>query len=188
MARPPILKRSTKPRGQVKKSNNQWELKMANPKIEGIAPFFVLTGVLVALDQLTKYLLASAIPLNTGIVVIPSFFNLVHVHNTGGAFSVFAGSDSQWRRYIFIGLAAVVVAAIAYAYGKTAKKDNWTRIAYICISGGAIGNLIDRIRLGEVIDFLDFYVGSWHWPAFNVADTAISTGAVMLLISLLRHK
>ncbi len=161
---------------------------MANSKIEGIVPFLVLTTILIALDQFTKYLLAQAIPLNTGINLIPGFFNLVHVHNTGGAFSVFAGSNSPWRPYVFIALTVVVVVAIAYAYTKTAKGDNWTRMAYICITGGAIGNLVDRIRLGEVIDFLDLYAGSWHWPAFNVADTAISTGAVMLLISLLRNR
>jgi signal peptidase II len=82
----------------------------------------------------------------------------------------------------------LVVVAIAYAYGKVGKRDNWTRIAYICIAGGAVGNLIDRVRFGYVIDFLDFYAGQYHWPAFNVADSAISTGAVMLLVSLLRKK
>lgn len=157
---------------------------MANLKIEGRASFFILSGALVALDQVSKYLLAGAIPLNTGISVIPGFFNLIHVHNTGGAFSIFAGIP--W--YVFAGLAVLVVAAIAYAYGKVGKRDNWTRIAYICIAGGAVGNLIDRIRLREVIDFLDVYVGKRHWPAFNVADAAISTGAVMLAVSLMRKK
>ena len=166
--------------------NAGWEVEMANSKIGTTASFFILVGVLAAVDQLTKYLVVEAIPLNTGISVIPGFFNLVHVHNTGGAFSIFAGSG--WRRYIFMGITVVVVAAIAYAYGKVGKKDNWTRIAYICIAGGAVGNLIDRIVLKEVIDFLDFYVGKWHWPAFNVADTAISTGAVMLLVSLIWKK
>lgn len=161
---------------------------MANSKIGATALFFILAGVLAALDQLTKYLLVEAIPLNTGIAIIPGFFNLVHVHNTGGAFSLFAGSGYPWRRYIFMGLTVLVIAAIAYAYGKVGKKDNWTRIAYICITGGAVGNLIDRIRLKEVIDFLDVYVGKWHWPAFNVADAAISTGAVMLLVSLIRKR
>ncbi len=161
---------------------------MANSKVEGIAPFFTLSGIVVALDQMTKYLLVNAIPLNAGIPVIPGLFNLVHVHNTGGAFSIFAGPGYPWRQHVLIGLTVVVVAAIAYAYGKTGKKDNWTRIAYVCITGGAIGNLIDRIRLGEVIDFLDVYVGKWRWPAFNVADAAISTGAVMLLISLIRKR
>ena len=161
---------------------------MANSKIEGRAQFFILAGVLAALDQLTKYLLVNAIPLHTGVPIIPGFFNLVHVHNTGGAFSILAGPGYPWRQYVLVGLTIVVVAAIAYAYGKAGKTDNWTRIAYVCITGGAIGNLIDRIRLGEVIDFLDVYVGTRHWPAFNVADAAISTGAVMLLVSLVRKR
>ena len=159
---------------------------MANSKIGATAWFFILAGILAAVDQLTKYMIAAAIPLNTGISVIRGFFNLVHVRNTGGAFSIFAGTG--WRRYVFMGITVVVVAAIAYAYDKVGKKDDWTRIAYICIAGGAVGNLIDRVFLGEVIDFLDFYVGKYHWPAFNVADIAISTGAVMLLVSLIWKK
>jgi signal peptidase II len=164
------------------------EFEMSTSKIARISFFVIYAAILVALDQLTKYLLARAIPLNTGVSIIAGFLNLVHVHNTGGAFSIFAGPGFPWRRYIFIGLAVVVIAAIAYAYGKAGRKDNWTRIAYILIAGGACGNLIDRIRLGEVIDFIDVYAGSWHWPAFNVADAALSTGAVMLLVSLVKKK
>jgi len=110
------------------------------------------------------------------------------VRNTGGAFSLFAGSGSSWRRPLFIILALVVVSIITYAYGKVAKSDIWSRAAYSFIAGGAVGNLVDRLLTGSVVDFLDFHAGSWHWPAFNVADIAISTGAVMLLISLLRGK
>ncbi|MGD0400556.1 MAG: signal peptidase II [Syntrophobacteraceae bacterium] len=161
---------------------------MANSRIGGTARFFILAGIVVALDQLTKYLLVNAIPLHTGVPIIPGFFNLVHVHNTGGAFSILAGPGYPWRQHVLIGLTVLVVAAIAYAYGKAGKKDNWTRIAYVCITGGAIGNLIDRIRLAEVVDFLDVYVADRHWPAFNVADAAISTGAVMLLVSLVRKR
>ncbi len=161
---------------------------MANSKVGATASFLILAGILAVLDQLTKYLLVNAIPLNTGVPIIPGFFNLVHVHNTGGAFSIFAGPGYPWRRQVLIGLTLVVVAAIAYAYGKAGKKDTWTRIAYVCITGGAIGNLVDRIRLGEVIDFLDVYVGKWRWPAFNVADAAVSAGAVMLLLSLIRKR
>ncbi|MHC1729165.1 MAG: signal peptidase II [Syntrophobacteraceae bacterium] len=161
---------------------------MSKSKAGGMAPLFIFAGAIILLDQLTKYLLVQAIPLNTGIPIIPGFFNLVHVLNPGGAFSIFAASGSPWRQYVFIALTVIVVIAIAFAYGKVTKNDTWTRAAYICISGGAVGNLIDRVRMGEVIDFLDFYVGSWHWPVFNVADTAISTGAVMLLLSLIRSK
>jgi signal peptidase II len=156
--------------------------------LTGMATFFVFVGLLVLLDQVTKYLLVQAVPLNTGKVLIPGFFNLIHVHNTGGAFSVFAVQGSPWRQYVFIGLTLIVVACIVYAYGKVGKKDWWTRASYILITGGAIGNLVDRVRMGEVVDFLDFYLGKMHWPAFNAADSAISVGAVMLLLSLFRSK
>ncbi len=161
---------------------------MGKLKSVGHVPFALYAGGLILLDQLTKYLLVQAIPLHTGIPVIPGLFNIIHVRNTGGAFSIFAAAGAPWRQWVFIGLTLVVVAVIVYAYGKVPKRDRWTRAAYICITGGALGNLIDRVRMGEVIDFLDVYVGSWHWPAFNVADTALSVGAVMLLVSLIRNK
>ncbi|MEM5786181.1 MAG: signal peptidase II [Syntrophobacteraceae bacterium] len=168
---------------------------MANPKRtkQGIdlftyKYFFILTSVIVLLDQATKYLVERALPVNTGQVLISGLLNLVHVRNTGGAFSIFAGAASPWRLPIFIALTLLVLVIIAYAYGKVPTEDRWNRTAYICICGGAAGTLIDRLRLGEVIDFVDIYVGSWHWPAFNVADSAISTGAVMLLISLVRGR
>ncbi len=159
---------------------------MVNSKISKTIQFIVPTAILVVLDQVTKYAVARTLPVDTGFPVISGFFNLVYVRNTGGAFSLFAGSAHHLAVYGLAAVSVFVVAAIAYAFGKTAKKDNWTRIAYICVAGGAIGNLIDRLRFGEVTDFLDFHAGNLHWPAFNVADVAISTGAVMLLISLLR--
>jgi signal peptidase II len=156
--------------------------------LSGMTLFFAFTGFLILLDQVTKYLVVRALPINTGKPIIPGFFNLVHVHNTGGAFSVFAGQSSPLRQYVFIALTLIVVACITFAYRKVPKKDWWTRAAYILISGGALGNLVDRVRMGEVVDFLDFYVGRMHWPAFNVADSAISVGAVMLFISLFRNR
>jgi signal peptidase II len=143
-------------------------------------------ALLIAADQLTKYLLTLYLPVNSGKVVIPGFFNLVHVRNTGGAFSMFAAGHSTPRLAVFIILTVIVLAVLVYAYNKTGKNDRWTRAAYILIAGGAAGNLIDRIRMGEVIDFLDFYAGSYHWPAFNVADSAITVGAGLLLLSLIR--
>lgn len=156
--------------------------------VRELYPLLFFSGALVLLDQATKYLLARSLPLGTGKVVIPGFFNLVHVHNTGGAFSIFAASGSAWRQRVFIALTVIVIAVIVYAFGRVQKSDRWIRASYMLIVGGAVGNLIDRVRLGEVIDFLDFYYRSWHWPAFNVADAALSTGAVMLLVSLFRNK
>ncbi|MDR3553537.1 MAG: signal peptidase II [Syntrophobacteraceae bacterium] len=161
---------------------------MADSKIRKTMLFVIPIGILVISDQLTKYLIARSIPANTGFAVVPGFFNVVYVHNPGGAFSLFASAGHPWAVYALAGISIAVVAAIAYAFGKTRKGDNWTRIAYVCVAGGAVGNLVDRIRFGEVTDFLDFHAGNLHWPAFNVADMAISTGAVMLLISLMRGK
>jgi signal peptidase II len=161
---------------------------MASSNIRKPLQFIIPVAILVFLDQVTKYAIARSLPVNTGLTVVSGFFDVVYVRNTGGAFSLFGGPGHPWTVYALAAVSVGVVAAIAYAFVKTAKKDNWTRIAYICVAGGAVGNLIDRIRFGEVTDFLDFHAGNLHWPAFNVADIAISTGAVMLLISLIRKK
>lgn len=150
--------------------------------------FLAIALSVILLDQVTKELVQATMPLLTGKPVIAGFFNLIHVRNTGGAFSIFAGADPMFRRIVFIGLNLLVTGIIAYAYTKTRREDAWLRTAYVLICGGALGNLVDRVRFGSVVDFLDFYIGSYHWPAFNVADMAISAGAVMLCISLLRGK
>lgn len=151
--------------------------------------FFIAIALpVVLLDQLTKWLVQANMPLMTGKPIIAGLFNLIHVRNTGGAFSIFAEADPTVRRIVFIGLNVVVMGIIAYAYSKTRREDTWLRTAYVFICGGALGNVIDRIRFGSVVDFLDFYVGTYHWPAFNVADMAISAGAIMLCIALLRGK
>jgi signal peptidase II len=148
----------------------------------------LIGGGIIALDQLTKLLILHYLPLYSAIEVIPDLFNLVHVRNTGGAFSIFAGANSVWRQSLFTGLTLFVVVIIVFAYGKVRQEDRWSRTAYALITGGALGNLIDRLRFGEVVDFLDCYVGAYHWPAFNLADSAITAGALMLAVSLLRGK
>jgi signal peptidase II len=153
-----------------------------------MAPLIFFGGGVVVLDQLTKLLVIHYLPLFEARVVIPGFFNLLHVHNTGAAFSMLAGANSFWRQTFFVVLTVFVLAILLYVYTKANRSDHWTRISYALICGGAVGNLIDRLRFGEVIDFLDFYIGTHHWPVFNIADSAISVGAFMLLISLLRGK
>ena len=148
----------------------------------------MIAGDVLILDQLTKLLIIRFFPLFAVQEVIPGFFNLVHARNTGAAFSLLAGANTFWRQAMFVSLTIVVLVILLSAYGKLRSDDYWTKTAYALISGGALGNLVDRVRLGEVVDFLDFYVGSYHWPAFNVADSAISVGACMLLISLIRGK
>jgi len=153
-----------------------------------MAPLILFGGGVIVLDQLTKLLVLHYLPLFDVRVIIPGFFNLVHVHNTGAAFSMFAGANSFWRQTFFVVLTVFVLAILLYVYAKLSRSDHWTRTAYALICGGAFGNLIDRLRFGEVIDFLDFYIGTHHWPVFNVADSAISVGAFMLLISLFKGK
>ena len=149
---------------------------------------FAVGGMIILLDQVSKLLILHFLPLFSAMEIIPGFFNLVHVRNTGAAFSILAGVNSVWRQSLFVGLTIVVVGILLFAYGKLRPEDRWTRTAYALITGGALGNLVDRLRLGEVVDFLDCYVGAYHWPAFNLADSAISVGALMLVISVLRGK
>ncbi|MCW8973761.1 MAG: signal peptidase II [Gammaproteobacteria bacterium] len=143
-----------------------------------------VSGVVIVLDQLTKLWAGSALSYAEPMPVIP-FFNLTLLHNTGAAFS-FLSTAGGWQRWFFA-LTAVVVSAILLAWLKRLKPGQmWLALALALVLGGALGNVIDRLYFGYVIDFLDFYYNNWHWPAFNVADMAISVGAVMLIIDSLR--
>lgn len=153
-----------------------------------MAYLLFIGGGIIVLDQLTKLLILQYLPLHSSLEIIPGFFNLVHVRNPGGAFSIFAGADSALRQGLFMGLTVFIVIVLLFAYRKLRPEDRWTRTSYALIVGGALGNLVDRLRFGEVIDFLDCYVGAYHWPAFNAADSAITAGALMLVVTLLRGK
>lgn len=136
----------------------------------------------VALDQWTKVLIVGNLPLYQSIEIIPGLFHLVHVTNTGAAFSLLADVDSPWRHYFFLCIGSGAVIGMSIAAWKLAPISRFYPFALGLIAGGAIGNLIDRVRLGAVVDFLDFSIGNYHWPAFNVADSAICVGAVVFLI------
>lgn len=140
-----------------------------------------LSAVVVGLDQLTKSLAVSYLTLHEPLAVVP-FFNLTLTYNPGAAFS-FLSDEGGWQRWLFIGLAVVVVTFLVLWLRKTPRGRIWLPLALALVLGGALGNLWDRVVLGEVVDFLDVYYGRWHWPAFNIADSAISVGAVMLLLS-----
>jgi signal peptidase II len=144
-----------------------------------------LSLLIIVLDQLTKFWLVGAFQFGDGMALAP-FFNLVHAHNTGAAFSFLAG-ESGWQRFFFIGIAAGASVLIVYLLRKHAA-ERWFCLALSLVLGGALGNLIDRLRFGYVIDFLDFYYGAWHFPAFNVADSAITVGASILILDSLRKK
>lgn len=149
---------------------------------------FLIAAFVVLLDRVTKWLVASKITLNDSINVVPGFFRLTHVQNSGAAFGLFADSASEWKvsiLVVFSVLALVVVSALLW---KNSHSITSTGVGLSLILGGALGNLWDRLFSGHVVDFFDFYVGSYHWPAFNIADSAIVIGALLLVAEILFAK
>lgn len=138
-----------------------------------------LSVVVIALDQLTKYLATSYLSYQEPVGVIP-YFNLTLLHNTGAAFS-FLSDATGWQRWFFTIAALVVSALIVIWLYRLETSQRWLAVALALVLGGALGNVWDRFTLGYVIDFIDLYYEQWHWPAFNIADSAISLGAVMLV-------
>jgi signal peptidase II len=148
----------------------------------------VIGGITIMLDQFTKELILRYLPFNRTVPVIEGFFNITHIHNPGGAFGLMANLGPTMRSIIFLFISSLAVGIIFYFYRKTPAKYSLLATAFALIFGGAIGNLIDRVRFGIVIDFLDFYVGQLHWPAFNIADSAITIGIGIFLYHLLFKK
>lgn len=145
---------------------------------------FLISGPIIAIDQVTKLLVNRHIPLHDTISVIPGFFNLTHVRNTGAAFGLLAGMPLVWRVLFFTIITLVALTVIGIMIRKA--KDRLEIVSLSLIAAGAVGNLIDRLRLGEVVDFIQLYYGSFVWPSFNVADSSITIGVVILAILLLR--
>jgi len=142
----------------------------------------LLVVLIFALDQYTKQLVMAAWELGESLPLIPGFFSLTYVRNRGGAFGLFSDLPESWRVAFFVVFAVATVGALVWMLRTTARNDVVQRLALTAVIGGAIGNLWDRIRYGEVVDFLDVYVRDWHWPAFNVADSFISCGVVLLIL------
>lgn len=142
-----------------------------------------LSTVIIILDQITKYYASQELVLYQAVHVI-SGFNLTLMHNTGAAFS-FLSQAGGWQRWFFIGLASLIsIAIIVWMYGLPANK-RWLLAALALVLGGALGNVCDRVILGYVVDFIEVYYKDMYWPAFNIADSAISIGAIMLIIDAL---
>lgn len=149
-----------------------------------------LVAAIVALDQLTKLLVRLEIPLHDSVPVIPGFLNLVHVRNTGAAFGFLNAVNFPYKASVVALAAALALAGIAVYASRLASHERLARIGLALILGGAIGNLIDRLVLGSVVDFVDVVLGGWHFWAFNVADAAITVGVTAMLadmIGLDRH-
>jgi len=148
--------------------------------------FALVAVVVVTLDQSTKCLIVNRLLLHQSIPVFKGCLNLVYVHNTGVAFGFFNGPNNFPKTLFFSAVTLISVCVIFYfLYNAVRTRDVFQSILLGMICGGAVGNLIDRFRLGAVIDFIDVYYKQYHWPAFNVADAAISVGIILLILQLL---
>ena len=148
-----------------------------------------IAGLVILLDQLTKAWIMMTMRIHEGFPVVDGLFNIVHVRNPGAAFGFLAGASPAFRSVFFIAVTAAAILLILQ-YLRKARVEELSLVAALSlIIAGAVGNLIDRVRFGEVVDFLDVYVGVHHWPAFNVADSAITTGGILLaMVLLVRRK
>ena len=142
---------------------------------------------ILLLDQWTKHVVQEKLFLHQAIGVIPGFFNLVHVRNTGGAFGIFGGERGGLGSLLFVAVSLIAVGAILVFFIKAQEDEKTLSLSLSLVLSGAIGTLIDRFRYGEVVDFLDFYIRSYHWPAFNIADSAICIGIGLMALELLRR-
>ncbi len=146
--------------------------------------WFNVALIALALDQLTKFLIVQKFAFGE-VLSITSFFNLVLVYNRGAAFSFLAGANG-WQRWVFTAIGVMAALLIVHLLRKHRHQTLFC-LALSLILGGALGNVIDRLVHGHVIDFLDFYLHGWHWPAFNLADSAISCGTLLLVLDELRR-
>jgi len=140
----------------------------------------VISSIVILLDYLTKKIIVTKVMLYESINVLP-FLNIVHVQNKGAAFSILSNMGNKY----FIGISVIAIIAIAIYLYRLPK--GLELVALSLILGGAVGNLLDRISIGKVTDFIDVFVGKWHWPAFNVADSALTIGIALFLIANIKH-
>jgi signal peptidase II len=155
---------------------------------KGLTWYILLAGLIVLVDQVTKVAITQAFSLHENLEVIPGVFSLTHIRNTGVAFGMLAGEVTWLRTLLFSGVSALALGIMVWLFTAVSPEKKAVKAAFAMIFGGALGNLIDRLRFGEVIDFLDFYIGDMHWPAFNVADSAMSIGLGFLLLCALFGK
>lgn len=148
---------------------------------------FVSLGVIV-LDQWSKWLIELRLPHHTAEPLIPDLLNLTHVRNTGVAFGLFASQGMTGGSWLLTLLGLAALAAVGVYFWFAPARDRLLLIALALVVGGAVGNLIDRVSTGAVTDFIDVYVGVHHWPSFNIADSAISTGIVLMAVDSFRSR
>jgi len=144
--------------------------------------FLVVTIVIILFDQWTKLIIISNLGVGQGFEAIPDFVNIVHARNPGAAFGILAGASVDLRHFVLIGISVISILFIIALLIYSTDLDCLLITGYSMFVGGASGNLIDRLRYGEVVDFVDVHWGAMHWPAFNVADSALCMGAALLLV------
>ncbi|OGP71064.1 MAG: signal peptidase II [Deltaproteobacteria bacterium RBG_13_60_28] len=142
----------------------------------------------VALDQISKEMVLRSMPLGSHLTVIKGYFNLVHIHNRGAVFGLLSTWSLDFVRIFFIITTGIVLAVVGYLWWRLPENQGLAGLGYSLIMAGAVGNLVDRVRFGEVVDFLDFHWRSYHWPAFNVADSLLCLGAGVLVLVILREE
>lgn len=145
-----------------------------------------LAAIMLVLDQVTKYWTIQSLDLYESYQIF-SFFSFTHARNYGAAFS-FLGDAGGWQRYLFTAIAIIVSSYLVYLLKKNSSAERWINCAYALILSGAVGNVVDRVVLGYVVDFLDFDLGFYRWPTFNIADIAIFIGAAMMIFESLFAK
>lgn len=154
------------------------------PKAVPMLKWLWLSALIVVLDQVTKFWVVANFELYESIALFSSV-NLTYVHNTGAAFS-FLSSAAGWQRWFLAAIAVIATVVLTVWLSRLKHNERWMAITLSLILGGAVGNLYDRMSYGYVIDFIDVFYKTWHWPVFNVADSAISVGVVMMLIDAFR--
>jgi len=153
-----------------------------------LAIFMPILAAGLPLDQITKILVMLKLPLGSQVPLIPGLLNLVHIHNKGAAFGLLSGWSMEFAWLFFVATTGLVLGVLGYLLWRL-PDDHWpAALGYSLIMTGALGNLIDRVRLGEVVDFIDVYWGRYHWPAFNVADSLVCVGTAILVWVIIRDE
>ena len=152
------------------------------------APHLVLIAALIAADQITKAVVAKSVPFYGSVSVIPGFFSISHIHNTGAIFGMFNGSGGKLIAILLAAATLTAMSLVIVYFLKTPASQKLMRFALALILAGALGNFIDRVFRGYVIDFLEVHLKKFYWPTFNIADSCISIGAVLLVFILFTRR
>lgn len=149
--------------------------------------FWLAAAILLLADQMVKFMVSRCVPLSASIPIIPGLFNLTYILNPGAAFGFLSRWHPSFRNPFFIGISVLAILFVLFYYRRQGRMKPISSLGLGLIAGGALGNLWDRLWRGAVVDFLDFYVGRHHWPAFNLADSGISVGVALLIWQLWRE-